>query len=174
MDDRLCKACGSVGTTLQRFCRGCGCELGDDELSVEQTLVLDFPEQGVVEQATSGCSRVFYILLGLFILLPVITDLSGTRGGRHGTREGYRQKACYANMRVIQGAVEMYNMDHGTEQKQMCDHLVDADVTSPDGLLVRGGYLKRPITRYEPDCYYSGQGLSKDGKIVCSRHGTVE
>ncbi len=155
---------------MHRFCRGCGSELIDDELPVEQTLVLDFPEPGVVEQTTSGCSRVFYIVLGLFILLPIISDILGIRGRGRGTRDGSRMKACYANMRVILGAIEMYNMDH----QQMRDWVSDADVTSPDGMLVRGGYLKTPISRYEPDCYYSGQGLTKDGKIVCSRHGTVE
>ncbi|HNV69235.1 MAG TPA: hypothetical protein PKO06_06015 [Candidatus Ozemobacteraceae bacterium] len=171
MEERLCRICGHVGEYRQRFCRGCGSELIDEDLPLEQTLVLDFPEQGVVEQSTSGCARVFYALVGIFILFPLLFEVVEVfGGGRQRRSEDARRRACYANMRVILGAVEMYNMDH----HMMRDSVADSDVCSPEGLLVRESYLKSPITKPELDCSYSGYGLTKDGKIKCQRHGSVE
>ena len=49
-------------------------------------------------------------------------------------RRSYRDKACYSNIRVITGAVEMYNMDHETFMENL-----DED------LLVKDGYLKTKL-----------------------------
>jgi hypothetical protein len=73
-------------------------------------------------------------------------------------------------MRVILGAFEMYNMDH----VEMIDSINDADVTSENGFLVQGRYLKAPINRPEENCHYSGRDLNGKGRIECSEHGTVE
>lgn len=71
-------------------------------------------------------------------------------------------RACQANQRVIQGAVEMYNMDHQT----MMDTL-DLDV------LVKDGYLKtRPACRSGKEYY--GKNLSGNGMIRCPVHGDIE
>lgn len=136
---------------------------------------------------------VFVILL--FLLASFRMPWSARRG--HSERE----RACYSNMRVILGAIEMYNMDHS---------VMIATLTSdvPDRLM-RGGYLKshfpRCFARREPRSSipwvqlrlqtfsdnlrlpstliaeyefsggtYSGQDLTGDGRIVCSEHGTVE
>ena len=85
-------------------------------------------------------------------------------------REQARLKACYANQRVILGAVEMYNMDNA----EMITGLKDEDVRE-SGLLVRGKYLKSPVISPEPDCYYQSQGdLSGTGTITCTRHGSFD
>ncbi len=78
-------------------------------------------------------------------------------------RENARGKACSANMRVLLGAVEMYNMDN----KEMM-----ANLEIP--LLVKNKYLLS-----EPNCpdggKYGNQGeLTGKGKIACSIHQTVE
>jgi competence protein ComGC len=75
-----------------------------------------------------------------------------------------RDKACYANMRVIQGAVEMYNMD----QKVMMKTLnIDQ--------LVKGGYLKSYPSKPERGCHYLNSGnLDNGGYIYCQLHGSVE
>lgn len=81
-----------------------------------------------------------------------------------------RTKACYSNMRVILGAVEMYNMDHTEMMKQ----LSDSDVIE-GGTLVKEGYLKSPIRKPTPGCrYFSVGDLSIDGHIECSKHGRVQ
>ncbi|MBQ3644361.1 MAG: hypothetical protein II961_07160 [Candidatus Riflebacteria bacterium] len=78
-------------------------------------------------------------------------------------RSSAREKACYSNMRVLQGAVEMYNMDHATMMSNL-------DIPT----LVKEGYLKGELRGPEPDCDYFSKGdLSKDGCIFCKRHGCV-
>jgi Ca-activated chloride channel family protein len=83
------------------------------------------------------------------------------------SREQARDKACYANMRVLQGAVEMYNMDNHEMMTVVTEKEID--------LLVAGKYLKSHPTKPESDCRYGSIGdLSDTGVIVCARHGTVE
>jgi len=78
-------------------------------------------------------------------------------------REQARGKACYANQRVLLGAVEMYNMDHSVLMKS-------ADIAA----LRSGGYLKASITPPERDCVYLTAGsLDADGCIYCKLHGAT-
>lgn len=103
-------------------------------------------------------------------------------------RGGAREKSCYANMRVILGAIEMYNMDHPV----MLDH-VDPGVLAQ---LRAGKYLKcneGPFCYGNPPQYplhleclfpeffpsprneYSSIGdLTGTGAVCCPSHGTVE
>ncbi len=103
-------------------------------------------------------------------------------------RGGAREMACYANMRVILGAIEMYNMDHP----------VMADRVDPAVLerLRAGNYLKYaegpfcygyppeypfhlecllpeffPAPRYE---YFSIGDLTGTGVICCPSHETLK
>jgi Ca-activated chloride channel family protein len=84
-------------------------------------------------------------------------------------REQARDKACYANMRVLLGAVEMYNMDHS--EHEMITVMGEQEMD----LLLKGGYLKAPLSHPEADCHYGSIGdLSADGAICCAKHGTVD
>jgi len=79
-------------------------------------------------------------------------------------REQGREKACYANMRVILGAVEMYNMDHSSMMR-----------TANIDDLRSGQYLKAAITPPENGCAYGTIGdLASDGHVICLLHGAVE
>ncbi|PKL43080.1 MAG: hypothetical protein CVV41_11795 [Candidatus Riflebacteria bacterium HGW-Riflebacteria-1] len=81
-----------------------------------------------------------------------------------------RGKVCHANQRVIAGAVEMFNVDNGSKMKTV-HH---ADLITPSGELIKGSYLKYPITTPEPDCeYYSYGDMTDNGIIYCTRHGTL-
>ena len=79
-------------------------------------------------------------------------------------REQSRMKACYANQRVLQGAVEMYNMDH------------PAMMTGLDmPALLKGQYLKSPITPPMMTCEYFASGdLSSTGFVYCKGCGGVD
>lgn len=80
-------------------------------------------------------------------------------------REQARDKACYANQRVLLGAVEMYNMDN----KSMMTTQLDIP------LLLKESYLKSDVTRPEAGCSYMVAGdLTGHGKIYCRLHGPVE
>jgi len=80
------------------------------------------------------------------------------------SREKARGKACSANLRVILGAVEMYNLD----KKDM----ITTNLNLKE--LVKEQYLES-----EPMCpdqgKYQIQGdVSKDGRIVCTIHGDAD
>ena len=81
-------------------------------------------------------------------------------------KETAQRRACFANQKVLMGASEMYNLDHGTQLKTL-----DAKTL---GELVSQGYLK-PI----PEDPGQGEGTSghysmqPDGSVKCSFHGGV-
>lgn len=76
-------------------------------------------------------------------------------------RRQSRVKSCVANMRTIEGAIEMYQMDH---TGQLPDDLFQR--------LVSEKYLKKM-----PVCKSGGQYMIKEDKgiieVVCSKHGTI-
>ena len=68
---------------------------------------------------------------------------------------------CYSNLRVIQGAVEMYNMDIKTMMS-------DLDIER----LLEGKYLKEKPRSPRPECrYFSDGDLTDTGEICCEIHG---
>ncbi|MFC1745086.1 hypothetical protein ACFL35_13920 [Candidatus Riflebacteria bacterium] len=74
------------------------------------------------------------------------------------------QKACFANIRVMHGAIEMYNMDTSTMMKIL-------DSSNLDKLLKKS-YLKTiPLCPNKGE--YTGSGLDADGIPQCSFHGTI-
>ena len=75
-----------------------------------------------------------------------------------------REKACFSNIRILTGAVEMYNMD--------CPQKMDKlDMNK----LVETKYLKAPITGPEKECEYITEGeLTGNGYIYCTNHGDIE
>lgn len=82
-------------------------------------------------------------------------------------REQSREKACYANMRVILGAVEMYNMDNYSMLRMVDDQVIEG--------LCQANYLKGGINKPEAKCAYLSSGdLAGNGVIYCALHGAVE
>ena len=79
-------------------------------------------------------------------------------------RESARDKACMANIRVISGAVEMYNMDNPGMMKQL-------DLRA----LLKGKYLKSEVVPAESGCRYMSVGdLSESGEVYCQLHGNID
>lgn len=80
-----------------------------------------------------------------------------------------RKSACFANQRVLLGAIEMYNMDNATMKTSL-----SPEDYGPGGVLVMKGYLTSGLSLPEPGCSYSSVGdLSKGGSIKCAIHGGV-
>ena len=109
------------------------------------------------------------IAMYVYIIGVIVTVLIAPvpRFSKHGHSRISRDKTCYSNIRVIQGAVEMYNMDHET----MISSLSDSETLKPT---ILKGYL-RPVTHHEPMCYYKGLDLEKgDVGIYCEYHGDID
>jgi len=86
----------------------------------------------------------------------------------HKARMNAKRQACFANQRVLTGAIEMYNMDNAT----MKTSLIREDY-QPGGALIKNGYLQNDLPLPEPGCeYFSSGDLTKDGRIECRIHGT--
>ena len=80
------------------------------------------------------------------------------------------QKSCFTNMRLLLGALEMYNMDNDEMIHEMNEDVIE--------VLKRGNYLKGddfycPKKR-EPGHYHNQGDLCEDGVIYCDYHGSVE
>ena len=79
-------------------------------------------------------------------------------------RVSARDKACFSNIRVIQGAVEMYNMDSSIMMENL-------DIEN----LKKGKYLKEEPVKPEVSCEYKNFGnLADDGFVFCKYHGDLE
>lgn len=104
-------------------------------------------------------------LVELMIVIMVIGILAAMAiPNFRKAREQSRHKACYANQRVLMGAVEMFNMDNKTQMSTL---------NIPQ--LVQGSYLKGGISKPEISCSYVNTGdLAQNGRVYCTLHGPVE
>lgn len=83
-----------------------------------------------------------------------------------------RDKTCFANQRVLKGAIDLFNLDHVSPEQQLCkiDH---ENVVNADNSLYTQKYLKNILLMADLKCRMCNYGdLSKDGIIYCEYHGT--
>lgn len=100
-------------------------------------------------------------LMIVVIILAVLASIAtpNFRKARHQARD----KACFANQRVLSGAVEMYNMDNDTM-------MTNLDINK----LVKDRYLKTAPVKPESGCFYLLEGDINDRYISCRYHGSVD
>jgi competence protein ComGC len=108
-----------------------------------------------------------YVYIIGVIVTVLIAPVPHLKKSDHGSA---KVKACYSNIRVIQGAVEMYNMDVKNEEDLILT-LNDSETQNPT---ILKGYLK-PVRHYEPMCRYKSKDLDKEnGGIYCEYHGDID
>ncbi len=156
---KSCPECGMAASDRQQFCRRCGFEFPPESLAEERALRAAIPEKGMGSCITSAL-RIAFLLFLVGIVIAIIPTRRTPRGPS-------REKACYANMRVLLGALEMYNMDSPVMQKTMNDQVIKR--------LTDENYLKGELGRPEAGCRYTSTGdMTGKGRIRCDVHGTVE
>ncbi len=117
-------------------------------------------------KVTQNKKSRFSILLLIFYIFGVVLFFFGSLpsfSSRKLSNYSTRQKACYSNIRVIQGAVEMYN----TDSKELMNNL---DIDN----LIKGHNLKEEPSKPETSCNYTGNDLNDLGSVYCTYHGDLQ
>ena len=111
------------------------------------------------KKSTLSTVLLYIYLIGFIAYLLIGPKIYSKKGVGHS-----KVKSCYSNIRVLQGAVEMYNMDIETMMS-----------TLDQNILIEGKYIKanRELVCPETSKHgtYSGENLTDNGEIICSYHG---
>jgi competence protein ComGC len=109
----------------------------------------------IIDTKLSGVNQPYIAVLKSFSGVP---DRKSMKSGVSA------ENLCHANMRVLLGAVEMYNMDH-SEMINIMDESVIKKLMSE-------GYLLKSFSRCPAKGKYKNSGdLSSVGVIECTTHG---
>jgi competence protein ComGC/RNA polymerase subunit RPABC4/transcription elongation factor Spt4 len=160
-----CAVCNEKLNSVDRFCRNCG----SSKEIVRPLLVLDSKTNQRILTNKRSAFTFIEALISLFVIC--VLSAIAIPSFRKCYRSQAYDKACASNMRVLLGAIEMYNMDN---PNNFLRYLRPVDY-GPSGILVKEKYLKSPIRLPKKDCDYLVSGdLTKDGHIFCPKHGSAE
>ncbi len=113
----------------------------------------------------------FIELIIVIIIISVLAAMSGptcTVGKSSAKRRKIRSE-CFSNQRVLEGAIEMYNMDN---PEKITIALPGADYENIEAILIREKYLYDPLI---PPCNVCSYGYIEDEKgaagVFCKNHG---
>ena len=112
----------------------------------------------------------FLTVLGIIVII-IYTLVNMSIPHYHTHRGSARLKACFSNQRIIQGAIEMYNMDNTIPIETA---LPGEAFERCEELLIKDKYLKNYIELVDSDCSYGFFDIVGSGTIFCKKHGSCE
>jgi competence protein ComGC len=158
-----CLVCNEKLNPGEKFCRACG---GSGSRQIQQKDVLSLPVS--ISKETLRVRKTGFTFLEFLILVFILGILTAIAIPNH--RKCYRPypkiKRCYFNMRILLGAVEMYNMDKDDD----INFIASGSYAHISDILVKEGYLKTHLSKPEPKCGYY---MTEDGVFHCHEHGTA-
>lgn len=163
MISKVCSFCNITFDKKEKFCKSSG-------KSFKQLFSGRLPWVNTeLKKSCSGLTimEALLVLLVVGALVAIVVPTRPKSSRLHGKR------ACQFNVRVITGAVELYNQDRADPDKHITTELDDP--TKDDSIFIKEKYLKSPVIPPEKGCYYRIIGdMSKKGTVSCDLHGTVE
>ena len=157
-----CLVCNGKLNSGEKFCRVCG---SSDGRHIQVKYVLELPDNTNSEflrRRNTGFTFLEFLIL--IFILGILAAIA-IPNQRKCYRPMPRVKRCYFNMRVLCGAVEMYNADKTEDIRYIAtdsyQHISD--------ILVNEGYLKSHLDKPETTCDYY---MTEDGIFHCTEHGT--
>lgn len=173
MTERQCSHCGTHVGSGQQLCSRCGSALDEIENPSESVSAPEFgsrgqnglPEHSRKRMLTTGRIIIYTIalLIALFLLALAIPDVK--RSSRPTP-----SLVCPANMRVLQGAIDIWEMDNENHSFHS-GVLVNRDGTQgPSGLFLTPHYLKKL-----PHCPSHGEYRYDENShtVSCTIHGSL-
>ena len=104
----------------------------------------------------------------VLIVIGVLASMSIPTG--HGRRRyPADQSECFKNQRVLNNAVEMYNMDYSV---MMDTVLPGRDFEDFEEILIDKKYLNEYLPLANTNCAYGIINITNDGYVFCKNHGT--
>ncbi len=124
-----------------------------------------------------------FTLIELMIVIAIIGVLAAIAiPNFNSARKKARQKACVANIKMLENALEMYDMDTppGSGSPLSCTSVVKAAAATDYGsILQKGGYVQR-LPKCPTRNNFAAYSVGREGASIgyalfveCSVHGTI-
>lgn len=168
METIICPDCGAVNTGDREICFQC------EGLLIELPVEPERSRKAAGSPFGSGISLIFFVFVCGFMYAISIPNISSARPKA-------RTKACIANIKMLENALEMYDMDTPPTIEAETTVVCKYGTPEPVGLypLADGGYVQRmplcPTTGRE-DAYTVSRSVdsgSYELYVECIAHGTI-